>query len=159
MQPLFLDRSRTAIGQRASGTTRMPTRLTVDEYDGRTPFANLWPLALLSFGESWHNMHHSDPACGRHGADRGQVDISAAVIRIFERLGRATKVRWPTPARLDSRRRCPGRRENSRPETVCEFWHGIGDSCSAPPAHAAGTMGWAGPAAVSVRGQTLAAAP
>jgi stearoyl-CoA desaturase (delta-9 desaturase) len=37
-----------------------------------------------------------------------QVDISAAVIRIFARLGWATKVRWPTPARLDSRRRyCP----------------------------------------------------
>ena len=84
---------------------------------GSRPFAtrrydratNLWPLALLSFGESWHNMHHSDPACARHGADRGQVDISAAVIRIFERLGWATKVRWPTPARLDSRRRCPAR--------------------------------------------------
>jgi hypothetical protein len=56
-------------------------------------------------------MHHSDPACARHGADRGQVDISAAVIRIFERLGWATKVHWPTPARLDSRRRCPGRGE------------------------------------------------
>jgi hypothetical protein len=56
-------------------------------------------------------MHHSDPACARHGADRGQVDISAAVIRIFERLGWATKVRWPTPARLDSRRRCPAQGE------------------------------------------------
>ena len=56
-------------------------------------------------------MHHSDPACARHGVDRGQVDISAAVIRIFERLGWATKVRWPTPARLDSRRRCPERGE------------------------------------------------
>ena len=86
---------------------------------GSRPFAtrrydratNLWPLALLSFGESWHNMHHSDPACARHGADRGQVDISAAVIRIFERLGWATKVRWPTPARLDSRRRYPAQGE------------------------------------------------
>jgi stearoyl-CoA desaturase (Delta-9 desaturase) len=79
---------------------------------GTRPFAtrrhdratNLWPLALVSFGESWHNMHHSDPACARHGADPGQVDISAAVIRVFERLGWATKVRWPTPAHLDSRR-------------------------------------------------------
>jgi hypothetical protein len=86
---------------------------------GSRPFAtrrydratNLWPLALLSFGESWHNMHHSDPACARHGADRGQVDISADVIRIFERLGWATKVRWPTPARLDSRRRYPAQGE------------------------------------------------
>jgi fatty-acid desaturase len=86
---------------------------------GTRPFAtrrhdratNLWPLALISFGEGWHNMHHSDPACARHGADPGQVDISAAVIRIFERLGWATKVRWPTPAHLDSRRRGRGKPE------------------------------------------------
>ena len=66
---------------------------------------NLWPLALLSFGESWHNMHHSDPACARHGADPGQIDISAEVIRIFERLGWVSGVHWPTPARLDKHRR------------------------------------------------------
>src|SRR5690349_3638232 len=68
---------------------------------------NLWPLALLSFGESWHNMHHSDPACARHGADPYQVDISAAVIRIFEHLGWVTAVHWPDPARLASHRRRP----------------------------------------------------
>jgi stearoyl-CoA desaturase (Delta-9 desaturase) len=66
---------------------------------------NLWPLALVSFGESWHNMHHSDPACARHGADRGQVDISAGLIRIFEHLGWATGVRWPVPGRLAAHRR------------------------------------------------------
>jgi stearoyl-CoA desaturase (Delta-9 desaturase) len=74
---------------------------------------NLWPLALLSLGESWHNMHHSDPACARHGADPGQVDVSAAVIRVFERLGWATGVHWPVPARLDSRRRDQGRPQAS----------------------------------------------
>jgi hypothetical protein len=37
--------------------------------------ANLWPLALLSLGESWHNMHHSDPACVRHGADPRQIEF------------------------------------------------------------------------------------
>ena len=84
---------------------------------GSRPFAtrrydratNLWPLALVSFGESWHNMHHSDPACARHGAEPGQIDISAAVIRVFERLGWATGVHWPVPARLAARRRNPGR--------------------------------------------------
>jgi stearoyl-CoA desaturase (delta-9 desaturase) len=50
-------------------------------------------------------MHHSDPACARHGADPWQIDISAAVIRIFERLGWATSVHWPAAARLDSHRR------------------------------------------------------
>ena len=66
---------------------------------------NLWPLALVSFGESWHNTHHSDPGCARHGAEPGQIDISAAVIRLFERLGWATAVHWPAPARLAARRR------------------------------------------------------
>ena len=28
---------------------------------------NFWPLAILSFGESWHNLHHADPTCARHG--------------------------------------------------------------------------------------------
>jgi hypothetical protein len=68
---------------------------------------NLWPLALVSFGESWHNMHHSDPACARHGAEPGQIDLSAAVIRLFEHLGWATAVHWPVPARLAARRRNP----------------------------------------------------
>jgi len=66
---------------------------------------NLWPLAALSLGESWHNMHHSDPACARHGVDRGQLDLSAEVIRVFERVGWVRDVRWASPARLAQRRR------------------------------------------------------
>jgi stearoyl-CoA desaturase (delta-9 desaturase) len=69
---------------------------------------NLWPLAVLSFGESWHNMHHSDPTCARHGVDRGQLDLSAELIRVFERAGWATDVHWPNAARLDQRRRAAG---------------------------------------------------
>jgi stearoyl-CoA desaturase (delta-9 desaturase) len=69
---------------------------------------NLWPLALLSFGESWHNLHHSDPTCARHGVDRFQVDLSAEVIKIFERAGWARDVRWPSAERLDCRRRPRG---------------------------------------------------
>ena len=65
---------------------------------------NLWPLALLSFGESWHNLHHADPTCARHGVDRGQLDPSAALIRVFERLGWVRDVRWPDPARVAARR-------------------------------------------------------
>ena len=74
---------------------------------GDQPFAsrdrsrNVWPLAILSFGESWHNLHHADPTCARHGVQRGQVDISARVIQAFEKLGWATSVRWPTPRRLE----------------------------------------------------------
>ncbi len=59
---------------------------------------NLAPLALLSLGDSWHNFHHAHPSSARHGATRGQIDPSAALIRLFERAGWATKVRWPTTA-------------------------------------------------------------
>jgi stearoyl-CoA desaturase (delta-9 desaturase) len=77
---------------------------------GKRPFrtsdtsTNFAPLALLSMGESWHNAHHAFPACARHGVDPHQLDLSADVIRLFEKLGWATRVRWPDRARLDARR-------------------------------------------------------
>jgi stearoyl-CoA desaturase (delta-9 desaturase) len=61
---------------------------------------NFWPLAIVSLGESWHNLHHADPTCARHGVGRGQIDISARIIAILERLGWAYDIRWPTPRRL-----------------------------------------------------------
>jgi stearoyl-CoA desaturase (delta-9 desaturase) len=75
---------------------------------------NLWPLALLSLGESWHNGHHSDPGCARHGTRPHQVDISAAVIGVFARLGWATGVHWPDPKRLAARR-LPAGPDQSQP--------------------------------------------
>lgn len=56
---------------------------------------NLWALAVVSLGDSWHNVHHAHPAWARHGARRGMVDPSAWLIRRFEQFGWATKVRWP----------------------------------------------------------------
>jgi len=61
---------------------------------------NFAPLALLSFGESWHNFHHAHPASARHGALPHQVDPSAALIRLFELTRCATRVRWPTPVQV-----------------------------------------------------------
>jgi stearoyl-CoA desaturase (delta-9 desaturase) len=77
---------------------------------GQQPFksrdhsGNVWWLALLSGGESWHNLHHADPTCARHGVLPGQIDSSARVIWIFEKLGWATDVRWPKADRLAARR-------------------------------------------------------
>jgi len=73
---------------------------------GERPYAalgkatNVWPLAILSMGESWHNLHHADPTCARHGVGPGQVDMSARLIRVLEKLGWARDVRWPTTERL-----------------------------------------------------------
>ncbi len=70
-------------------------------YASRDKSANFWPLAVLSFGESWHNSHHADPTCARHGVDRFQIDSSARVIWMFEKFGWATNVRWPKRERFD----------------------------------------------------------
>jgi stearoyl-CoA desaturase (delta-9 desaturase) len=69
-------------------------------FASRDKAANFWPLALLSMGESWHNSHHADPTCARHGVLPGQIDISARLIWVFEKLGWVAQVRWPTANRL-----------------------------------------------------------
>jgi stearoyl-CoA desaturase (delta-9 desaturase) len=78
------------------------------QFAARDRSTNVWPLAILSFGESFHNMHHADPTAARHGVLRGQLDESARVIWLFEKLGWATDVRWPTPERL-TKLRAPDR--------------------------------------------------
>ncbi len=70
-------------------------------YASRDKSANFWPLAILSMGESWHNSHHADPTCARHGVDRGQLDMSARLIWLLERFGWASAVRWPKRERFD----------------------------------------------------------
>jgi stearoyl-CoA desaturase (delta-9 desaturase) len=75
---------------------------------GRRPFAtrdesrNVAALAVISMGESWHNLHHAMPSSARHGVGRWQLDSSARLIEWFEVLGWATKVRWPALDRLAS---------------------------------------------------------
>ncbi len=64
---------------------------------------NVWPLAVISMGESWHNLHHSDPTSARHGVLRGQLDTSARLIRWMEQLRLVHDVRWPSPQRIAAR--------------------------------------------------------
>ncbi|SDE53122.1 acyl-CoA desaturase [Glycomyces harbinensis] len=69
-------------------------------FKSRDKAANFWPLALVSGGESWHNSHHADQSCARHGVKRGQIDTSARIIWFLERAGWVTNVKWPTEERL-----------------------------------------------------------
>jgi stearoyl-CoA desaturase (delta-9 desaturase) len=73
-------------------------------FKSRDRSGNVWWLAVLSCGESWHNLHHADPTSARHGVLRGQVDSSARIIRWFELAGWARDVRWPSPDRVAARR-------------------------------------------------------
>jgi stearoyl-CoA desaturase (Delta-9 desaturase) len=74
------------------------------DYRSRDEARNNWIVALLVFGEGWHNNHHAFPASARHGLDRFQLDVSWWVIRTMEKLGLVWNVRIPTPEQRDRRR-------------------------------------------------------
>jgi stearoyl-CoA desaturase (delta-9 desaturase) len=60
---------------------------------------NLLWLALPTLGESWHNNHHAFPTSAAHGLRKRDIDPSAAVIRVLERLGLVWDVVRITPER------------------------------------------------------------
>lgn len=84
---------------------------SVCHFYGRRPFSssdfstNNWVLSILSFGESWHNNHHAFPTSAIHGIGRGQIDLSAQVIRIFESLRWASAVKVASPKQLAAKAR------------------------------------------------------
>lgn len=79
---------------------------SVCHFYGKRPFrsrdfsTNNWVLSILSFGESWHNNHHAFPSSARHGIGRGQIDLSAGLIRIFQALRWARSVKVVSPKQL-----------------------------------------------------------
>jgi stearoyl-CoA desaturase (Delta-9 desaturase) len=71
---------------------------------GQRPFAtgdrstNQWLVGLLALGEGWHNNHHAFPQSAFHGLRWWQIDLSAYVILLLERLGLVSRVQRISPA-------------------------------------------------------------
>lgn len=65
---------------------------------GRRRFAtrddsrNNWWVALLTFGEGWHNNHHAHPTSARHGLTWYEFDISWIQIKLLKVLGIARSI-------------------------------------------------------------------
>ncbi|KAF6137716.1 hypothetical protein GIB67_003195 [Kingdonia uniflora] len=53
-------------------------------------------IALISFGEGWHNNHHAFQFSARHGLEWWQIDVTWYVIKLLERIGLATDVKVPS---------------------------------------------------------------
>lgn len=64
---------------------------------------NVGWLALLTFGDSWHNGHHAFPSSIRSGLLPGQLDAAYLWCRLFERLGLARDLKVPTAAQLQEK--------------------------------------------------------
>ncbi len=53
---------------------------------------NNWWVALITFGEGWHNNHHAHPTSARHGLAWYEFDPSWIQIRILKALGIAKSI-------------------------------------------------------------------
>ena len=62
-------------------------------YQTRDDSRNLWWVAMVSWGEGWHNNHHANPTSARHGLAWYEFDINYMTIRFLEIVGLAKKVK------------------------------------------------------------------
>jgi fatty-acid desaturase len=56
---------------------------------------NLWWVALITYGEGWHNNHHAYQTSARHGLRWWEVDSTYLAIRAMEFCGIAYNVKLP----------------------------------------------------------------
>jgi len=68
-------------------------------YQTRDMSRNNWWVALLSYGEGWHNNHHAHQRLARHGHRFWEVDVTYGVIWTLKKLGLAKSVQDKLPAR------------------------------------------------------------
>src|SRR5687768_17207015 len=75
---------------------------------GRRRFAtnddstNSWWVALLTFGEGWHNNHHAHPTAARHGLAWYEVDPNWWGIRTLQFLGLAKDIKLISKAAMQN---------------------------------------------------------
>jgi len=62
-------------------------------FDTKDDSRNSWWVALLTFGEGWHNNHHAHPTSARHGLAWYEFDLSWISLRILGALGIAKHIR------------------------------------------------------------------
>jgi len=54
---------------------------------------NNWWVALMTFGEGWHNNHHAHPTSARHGLAWYEFDISWITLTFLKAIGVAKQIR------------------------------------------------------------------
>jgi stearoyl-CoA desaturase (delta-9 desaturase) len=66
---------------------------------------NCWWVALLTFGEGWHNNHHAFPFSARHGLRWFEFDMTWLTIKFLRALRLAENVKIPTIEMMERLRR------------------------------------------------------
>jgi hypothetical protein len=60
----------------------------------RDDSTNNWLVALLTFGEGWHNNHHAHPTSARHGLRWYEVDMNWYGIWMLKVFGLAKQIKF-----------------------------------------------------------------
>lgn len=68
-------------------------------FDTRDNSRNNWLLALITFGEGWHNNHHHFPGSARQGFRWWELDVTYYVLRMLAACGLVWDLK-PVPAGL-----------------------------------------------------------
>ena len=69
-------------------------------YDTSDISTNLWWVALLSFGEGWHNNHHAYQRSAAHGLRWYEFDMTYWLIRLLGVVGLAKDIVLPKPEEM-----------------------------------------------------------
>jgi stearoyl-CoA desaturase (delta-9 desaturase) len=62
-------------------------------FETRDDSRNNWWVALLTFGEGWHNNHHAHPTSARHGLAWYEFDPSWILLKVLKAFGIAKAIR------------------------------------------------------------------
>jgi stearoyl-CoA desaturase (delta-9 desaturase) len=54
---------------------------------------NCWWVALVTFGEGWHNNHHAYQYSARHGLEWWEIDLTWMTIQLLQFLGLAKNIK------------------------------------------------------------------
>jgi hypothetical protein len=52
-------------------------------------------VALITYGEGWHNNHHAFATSARHGLKWWEFDMTYLTIRVMSMLGMARNIKLP----------------------------------------------------------------
>jgi fatty-acid desaturase len=85
---------RTVIGLHATWLVNSATHMWgYRRFETRDDSRNSWWVALITFGEGWHNNHHAHPTSARHGLAWYEFDFSWIQIQLLRFLGVAKGVK------------------------------------------------------------------
>lgn len=107
---------RTVVGLHATWLVNSATHMWGKQrfLTGDTSKNSFW-VAILSFGEGWHNNHHAHPQSARHGLRWYEFDLNWYGISALEKIGLAWDVKLP------KFKQAPHQAEVAKPEQIAAF--------------------------------------